>query len=82
MPQVRTNRDCWSVQTKPKEGGDETIMLRRWMMEHRRSVYVIFLALAALNGWAAFSMRWPHPLMALANGAMAALLVLFVISTW
>ncbi len=82
MREVRAHRDCSPAGTKPKEGGDETIMLRRWMIEHRRSVYVIFLVLAALNGWASYKMFQAWPLFAIPNAVMAALLALFVISTW
>ena len=53
-----------------------------WMTSHRRTVYVIFLALAGLNGWLSYQMFAPHPLLALANAAMALLLAIFVISTW
>ncbi len=57
-------------------------MLRDWMTEHRRTMYVVFLGLAALNGWASYKMLQPYPLFAIPNAVMAALLVLFVISTW
>ncbi len=62
--------------------GDETIMLREWMIGHKRMMYVIFLALAALNGWASYKMFQDYPLFAIPNAAMAVLLALFVISTW
>lgn len=57
-------------------------MLRDWMLNHRRIIYMIFLALAALNGWASYQMFTTYPLFAIPNAAMAALLVLFVIVTW
>jgi len=52
------------------------------MLNHRRIIYMIFLALAALNGWASYQMFTTYPLFAIPNAAMAALLVLFVIVTW
>lgn len=45
-------------------------------------MYVIFLALAGLNGWVSYRMFDPYPLRALANAALAGLLAMFVISTW
>jgi len=59
-------------------------MLRDWMLNQqgRRIMYMIFLALAALNGWASYQMFTVCPLFAIPNAAMAALLVLFVIVTW
>jgi len=56
--------------------------LGAWMAEHKRIMYLIFLALAALNGWISYRIFDPHPLLALANAAMAAFLVLWVIFTW
>jgi len=53
-----------------------------WMSDHRRAVYVIFLALAGLNGWASWKMFCSYPLFAIPNAVMAAILVLWVISTW
>ncbi len=75
-------RDCSPARTKPKEGGGETIMLRDWMVKHHRTMYLIFLGLAALNGWASYKMLQLYPLFAIPNAVMAALLVLFVVTTW
>jgi len=53
-----------------------------WMADHRRILYAIFLALAALNGWASYTMFRSHPWFAVPNAMMAALLAIFVVSTW
>jgi len=53
-----------------------------WMADHRRVMYVIFLALAALNVWASWHWLLTEPWFAIPNFVMAALLVLFVLSTW
>jgi hypothetical protein len=69
------------VQTTDTAGKEH----KRWaecIVERRRIVYVIFLALAGLNGWFSYQMFHPHPLMDALNGAMAALLACWVIATW
>ncbi len=55
---------------------------REWVADHQRIVSVFFLALAALNGWISYTIYSQHPVMATANAAMAAILVLGVILTW
>ncbi len=57
-------------------------MLRDWVGEHHRAVCTFLFALAVLNGWISYTIYSQHPLMALANAAMAAVLVLGVILTW
>ena len=54
-------------------------MMKRWFEDHHKLFGVLLLILAGLNGWAAYSIFSEHPIMALANGAMAFVIVLGVI---
>ena len=57
-------------------------MLKRWLEEHLKLFGVLLLVLAVLNGWVAYSVFFEYPLMALANGVMAVLIVPGVILLW
>jgi len=57
-------------------------MLKKWLEEHLKVFGVVLLALAALNGWVAYAIFPEHPIMALANGAMAGVIILGVILLW
>lgn len=57
-------------------------MLRDWIADHRHVAAVFLLLLAGLNAWISYTIYPQHPHMALANAAMAAVLVLGVILTW
>ena len=57
-------------------------MLKKWLEEHLKVFGVLLLALAALNAWVAYAIFPEHPIMALANGAMAVVIVLGVILLW
>ncbi len=54
-------------------------MRKEWLEDHYKALRVLLLVLAALNGWIAYAIRPEHPIMALANSAMAVLIVLGVI---
>lgn len=56
-------------------------MLKRWFEEHLRLFGALLLVLAVLNGGAAYKTFPEHPIIAIANGAMAALIILGVILT-
>jgi len=57
-------------------------MLRDWLVEHPHVLAVFLLVLAALNGWISYHIFPQHPLLALANAAMALILALGVLVTW
>ncbi len=57
-------------------------MLKEWFEEHYELVRVLQLVLAAINGWVAYAIFSEHPLMALANGAMAVAILLGVLVFW
>ncbi len=59
-------------------GLGEQLMWRKWLADHDRAFRALLLALAALNGWTAYTIRSEHPIMALLNSAMAVLIVLGV----
>jgi hypothetical protein len=61
---------------KPERG---VFMLRKWLEEDYKALSVLLLVLAALNGWIAYAILHEHPVMALANAAMAVVIVLGVI---
>ena len=57
-------------------------MLKECFEEHYGLVRVLLLVLAAINGWVAYAIFPEHPIMALANGAMAVVIVLGVLLLW
>ena len=57
-------------------------MLKKWLEEYPQALAVLLLVLAAVNGWIAHAIFPKHPIMALANGAMAAVVVLGVALFW
>lgn len=54
-------------------------MLKQWLEDHFKLFGVLLLVLAVLNAGAAYETFPEHPIMAIANGAMAALIILGVI---
>jgi hypothetical protein len=56
-------------------------MLKRRIEDHLKWFMVLLLLLAAFNAGAAYETFPDHPIMAIANGAMAALIILGVILT-
>jgi hypothetical protein len=60
----------------------ELFVLRQWLDDHFKFVGTFLLILAVLNGWISYTIFPEHPIMALANGAMAAMLALGVILSW
>ncbi len=57
-------------------------MFKKWIEEHFQLFGVLLLILAALNTWVASQIFLDYPLMALANGAMAIVIVIGVIRLW
>lgn len=49
---------------------------------HRRGFAVLLLIFAAFQAWTAYSIFYRNPFLALANAAMALVLVVGVILTW
>jgi hypothetical protein len=54
-------------------------MLQKWFEKHFRLARVLLLALAAVNTWVASEIFVGYPIMALANSAMAIVIVVGVI---
>ncbi len=52
------------------------------LQNHRRAFAVLLLVFAAFQAWTAHSIFSRNPFLALANAAMALILVLGVILTW
>lgn len=82
LPQVQPHRVGSDWAPGPAERKEGTAMLRKWVAEHHRIVCVFLLALAVLNAWVSYMLFSQHPIMALANGTMALILILGVIFTW
>ncbi len=57
-------------------------MFKKWIEKHFKLFGVLLLVLAALNGWIAYSIVLEHPIMAVANVATAAVIVLDVVRFW
>ncbi|MCL5005938.1 MAG: hypothetical protein M1404_05340 [Acidobacteria bacterium] len=57
-------------------------MFEKWIEKHFKLFGVLLLVLAALNGWIAYRIFLEHPIMALANGAMAVVITVGVILSW
>ena len=57
-------------------------MFEKWIDRNFKLFGVLLLVLAVLNGWVAYLIFPEHPIMALANGAMAVAIVLGVILSW
>ena len=56
-------------------------MRKERLEDHYKALRVLLLVLAALNGLIAYAVLPEHPIMALANGAMAVLIALgFILS--
>ena len=53
-------------------------MLKHWIEKHLKLFAVLLLGLAAANGWVAYQIFSLHPVMAVENVAMAALIILGV----
>ncbi|TAM79621.1 MAG: hypothetical protein EPN47_17620 [Acidobacteria bacterium] len=53
-------------------------MFKEWIEKHFKLFGILLLILAALNGWIAYEIFLDYPIMALANGAMAVVIVLGV----
>lgn len=64
----RTIRGVWSMAKR--------------LQNHRRAFAVLLLVFAAFQAWTAHSIFSRNPFLALANAAMALILVLGVILTW
>lgn len=56
-------------------------MLKRWIKDHVSLFGVLLLVLAALNAGTAYKTFPEHPILAIANGAMAVLIILAVFLT-
>jgi len=56
--------------------------MNKWFEEHHKLLRVVLLVLAALNGWTAYAIFSVHPILALANGALAAVIVRVVVLSW
>lgn len=63
-------------------GGEEVLMLRRWLEDHFRFVRAFLLILAGLNLWISYTIFSDHPVMATANAVMAVALAWGVILSW
>ena len=57
-------------------------MRKCWLEDHYKAVSFLLLILAAANTWVASEIFLDYPLMALANGAMAIVIVVGVILSW
>ncbi len=57
-------------------------MFKKWVESHFKLFGVLLLILAAANTWVASEIFPDYPLMALANGAMAIVIVVGVILLW
>ena len=57
-------------------------MFKEWIDKHFKLYGILLLVLAALNGWVACEIVSDYPIMALANGAMAVVIVFGVILSW
>jgi hypothetical protein len=55
------------------------LVFKQWIEKHFKLFGILLLVLAALNGWVAYEIFPEHPIMALANGAMAIVIVAGVI---
>ena len=57
-------------------------MFKKWIEEHFKLFGVLLLILAVLNTWVACEIFLAYPIMALANAAMAIVIVVGVILLW
>ena len=57
-------------------------MQKELFEKYYRVLGILLLVLASINAWAAYALYREHPIMALANGAMAVVTVLGVILFW
>ena len=57
-------------------------MLKGWIEKHLKLFGVLLLVLAAVNTWIASEIFLDYPILALANGAMAIVIVVGVILLW
>ncbi len=57
-------------------------MFKKWIEEHFKLFGVLLLVLAAVNTWVASEILADYPIMELANGAMAIVIVVGVILLW
>jgi hypothetical protein len=57
-------------------------MPKKWVEACPKVLAIVLLLLAAVNGWIAHAIFPKHPIMALANGAMAVVIVLGVALFW
>lgn len=65
-----------------KTGGEWISMLQKWFEKHFNLMRVLLLVLAAVNTWVASEIFLDYPIMALANGAIAIVIVVGVILLW
>ena len=57
-------------------------MFKKWIEKHLKLFGVLLLVLAAVNTWVASEIFLDYPVMSLANGVMAIVLVVGVILLW
>lgn len=57
-------------------------MFKKWIEKHFKLFGVLLLVMAALNTWAASEIFLDYPIMALANGALAIVIVVGVLLLW
>jgi uncharacterized membrane protein (DUF441 family) len=60
----------------------EISLFKKWIEEHFKLFGILLLVLAGLNAWVASEIFPDHPIIAMANGAMAVALVLGVLLSW
>ena len=57
-------------------------MVKKRLEECPKVFAIVLLMLAAVNGWIAHAIFPKHPIMALANGAMAVVIIMGVALIW
>ena len=57
-------------------------MFKQWIEKHLKLSRVFLLVLATLNTWIASAIFLDYPILALANGAMAIVIVVGVLLLW
>ncbi len=63
-----------------KQAGTKGLLVfKKWIEKHFELFRILLLVLATLNAWIAYEISLEHPIMALANGAMAVVITLGVI---
>jgi hypothetical protein len=58
------------------------LVFKKWIDKHFKLFGVLLLVLAAVNTWVASEIFLDYPITALANGAMAIVIVVGVLSLW